>query len=178
MTNTALVSVTQQRKARKPRILIAVDVQNMQNGTARLDYAGLVRGYQECGELVTAMAFVTDAPTQVNLQLMLVQNGYEVVRVRPTANGSGELKGDADIQLAFRLGREVERRRLGKGDIVVLCTGDGDFAPIVEWLRLRDIRVEVVAFKGSTSPHLQIAASKFRPIDETPTLQYKPVSAA
>jgi uncharacterized LabA/DUF88 family protein len=72
----------------------------------------------------------------------------------------------------------VERHRLGKGDIVVLCTGDGDFAPIVEWLRLRDIRVEVVAFKGSTSPHLQIAASKFRPIDETPTLQYKPVSAA
>jgi len=179
MTKTAIVSMAKQRKTRKPRVLLVVDVQNMQDRAFRLDYANLFGICQSMGELVSAAAFVTDTPAQINFQLMLSQNGYQVMRVRPVSNGSGETKCNADIQLAFWLGREVEKHRLGRGDTVVLCTGDGDFTQIVEWLRARDIRVVVIAFRRCTSPHLQIAASEFYPIEETPALQHtKPVSAA
>jgi uncharacterized LabA/DUF88 family protein len=181
MTGTAVVSMNRQtqRKARKSRVLLAVDAQNMQSPAFRLDYTNLFGICQSMGELVSAAAFVTDTPAQINFQLMLAQNGYQVMRVRPVSNGNGESKSNADIQLAFWLGREVEKHRLGRGDTVVLCTGDGDFTQIVEWLRARDIRVVVIAFRRCTSPHLQIAASEFYPIEETPALQHtKPVSAA
>jgi hypothetical protein len=182
MTQTAVVSMSRQtqRKARKARVLLVVDVQNMHNPEFRLDYANLFGICQSMGELVSAAAFVTDTPHhQINLQLMLAQNGYQVMRVRPVSNGNGASKSNADLQLAFWLGREVERHRLGRGDMVVLCTGDGDFTQIAEWLRMRDIRVVVVAFKSCASPHLQIAASEFYPIEENPALQYtKPMSAA
>jgi uncharacterized LabA/DUF88 family protein len=181
MTRTAVVSMNRQtqRKARKSRVLLVVDVQNMQDRAFRLDYANLFGICQSMGELVSAAAFVTDTPNQINFQLMLSQNGYQVMRVRPVSNGSGETKCNADILLAFWLGREIERCRLGRGDTVVLCTGDGDFTQIVEWLRARDIRVVVIAFRSCTSSHLQIVASEFYPIEETPILQHtKPVSAA
>jgi len=175
MTNTAVVSMGRQRTARKPRVLLVVDVQNMQHPAIRLDYVNLIEFCRSMGKLVSAAAFVTDStdPFRINFQLMLRQNSYQIMRIRPVFNASGEMKCNADIMLAFWLGREIEKHRLGRGDIVVLCTGDGDFTQIAEWLRARDIRVVVVAFGSCTSSHQQIVASEFHPIEETPILQQK-----
>lgn len=155
------------------RVLLVVDAQNLRHPTVRPDYAQLLQIYEKVGELAASVAFVTDTPETVNFQLMLRYNGYEVKPVRPLTNGNGEAKCNADLAIAFWLGRAVEQYRMKRGDVVVLCTGDADFTSIVEWLRARDITVVIIGYKACTSHHMQIAATQFHAIEETPGLQYK-----
>jgi uncharacterized LabA/DUF88 family protein len=69
----------------------------------------------------------------------------------------GMKKGDWDVGLA------VDAIKLGsKLDAIVLVTGDGDFAPLVEYLKTKDgCQVEVVGFGRSTSGHLKELADDF-----------------
>lgn len=168
---------TKARKVRMRRILVAVDAQNMRHPTVRPDYAQLLRLYTELGEVI-AVAFVTDSPETTNFQLMLRRNGYDVHAVRPILNGNGEAKCNADVAMAFWLGRLTELYKLRRGDLVVLCTGDADFTSIAQWLRARDISVVVVSYRTCASPYLQIAADQFYAIEETPVLQRSEVSNA
>lgn len=164
------------RGRRARRVLLVVDAQNLRHPTVRPDYAQILQLYDKVGELVASVAFVTDSPETVSFQLMLRHNGFEVKPIRPLTNGNGEAKCNADISIAFWLGRAVEQYRMKRGDVVVLCTGDADFTGIVEWLRARDITVVVIGYKACTSHHLQIAASQFHAIEETPILQRREAS--
>jgi uncharacterized LabA/DUF88 family protein len=49
----------------------------------------------------------------------------------------------------------------------VLCSGDGDYVPLVEYLRWRGCRSEVWAFPGATALALRQAADAFHPLDES-----------
>ena len=51
---------------------------------------------------------------------------------------------------------------------VVLITGDGDFIPLVEYLKAKGIQVEVVAFARSTSQRLQETAEDFTDLGGDP----------
>lgn len=53
-------------------------------------------------------------------------------------------------------------------DVVVLGSGDGDFVDIIEVLMERGIRVEVVAFKETTSQRLIDAVDRFVHLPEIP----------
>jgi len=54
-------------------------------------------------------------------------------------------------------------------DVVILVTGDGDFLPLVDYLKWGVGRfVEVAAFKRSASAKLQEAADKFINIEDIP----------
>jgi uncharacterized LabA/DUF88 family protein len=69
----------------------------------------------------------------------------------------GAKKGDWDVGLA------VDAITLApKLDAIVLCTGDGDFVPLVEYLqRHMGTQVEVVSFGQSSSSKLKDAADDF-----------------
>jgi uncharacterized protein (TIGR00288 family) len=69
----------------------------------------------------------------------------------------GMKKGDWDVGLA------VDAIELGeKLDAVVLVTGDGDFAPLVEYLQIKSgCQVEIIAFGRSASNHLKEIADDF-----------------
>lgn len=69
----------------------------------------------------------------------------------------GMKKGDWDVGLA------VDAIELGeKLDAVVLVTGDGDFAPLVEYLKIKHgCQVEIIAFGRSASAHLKEIADDF-----------------
>jgi hypothetical protein len=54
-----------------------------------------------------------------------------------------------------------------KLDAIVLMTGDGDFVPLVDTLKAKGCRVEIVSFDGSTSGELIKAADQFIPIHES-----------
>lgn len=46
-------------------------------------------------------------------------------------------------------------------DTIVICSGDGDFVPLVEYLKNNGRRVEVMSFGRSTSLKLKEAADEF-----------------
>ena len=54
-------------------------------------------------------------------------------------------------------------------DVIILVTGDGDFLPLVDYLKWGAGRlVEVAAFRRSASSKIQEAADRFVNIEEVP----------
>jgi uncharacterized LabA/DUF88 family protein len=52
--------------------------------------------------------------------------------------------------------------------VIVLCSGDGDFVPLVEYLKNQGKRVEVIAFERTTSSKLKEVADEFFDIGSDP----------
>ena len=56
-----------------------------------------------------------------------------------------------------------------KLDTIILISGDGDFVPLVEYLKInKGCQVEVVSFGKSSSQKLKEAADDFIDLDEDP----------
>lgn len=93
---------------------------------------------------------------------VLTRMGYEIktkeLKIRP----DGTAKGDWDMGIAIDSIAIAD-----KVDTIVLVSGDGDFAPLVEMLKARGCRVEIVAFERSAARELIEAASIFIPIEES-----------
>ncbi|MDP1993658.1 MAG: NYN domain-containing protein, partial [Ignavibacteria bacterium] len=71
----------------------------------------------------------------------------------------GQKKADWDVGIV------VDAIRTAPGvDVIVLCSGDGDFIPLVEYLKNQGKRVEVVAFGKTTSSGLKEVADEFTDI--------------
>jgi uncharacterized protein (TIGR00288 family) len=72
-------------------------------------------------------------------------------------------KADWDIGLA------VDAIKLSeKLDCVVLVTGDGDFVPLIEYLKSKGQQVELIAFSKSASSKLIDAADDFTDLSKNP----------
>jgi uncharacterized LabA/DUF88 family protein len=71
---------------------------------------------------------------------------------------NGRLKCDFDLEMALDVQEFVARAR---PDIVVLVSGDGDFTPLAQRLRLQGVRVEVASAPGSVSAALRAMANGF-----------------
>ncbi|MEK7508118.1 MAG: NYN domain-containing protein [Patescibacteria group bacterium] len=78
--------------------------------------------------------------------------------------GDGLKKADWDVGMA------VDAIRMSSFlDVVIIVTGDGDFIPLVDYLKWGAGRlVEVAAFKRSASAKIQEAADRFINIEEIP----------
>jgi len=76
----------------------------------------------------------------------------------------GMKKADWDVGMA------VDAIRMsGSLDVVVLVTGDGDFLPLIDYLKWGQGKlVEVAAFRRSASAKIQEAADRFINIEEIP----------
>jgi uncharacterized LabA/DUF88 family protein len=76
----------------------------------------------------------------------------------------GMKKADWDVGMA------VDAIRMSSFlDVIILVTGDGDFCPLVDYLKWGAGRlVEVAAFKRSASSKIQDAADKFIAIEDIP----------
>lgn len=73
----------------------------------------------------------------------------------------GAKKGDWDVGLA------VDAIRISNSvDSLVIVSGDGDFVPLVEYLKNQGKRVEVIAFGKSSSRSLVESADEFYDLDK------------
>lgn len=52
-------------------------------------------------------------------------------------------------------------------DTIVLCSGDGDFLQLVEYLKNQGKRVEIIAFGRSASAKLKEMADEFNDLGES-----------
>ncbi|OGZ00609.1 MAG: hypothetical protein A2946_03250 [Candidatus Liptonbacteria bacterium RIFCSPLOWO2_01_FULL_53_13] len=114
--------------------------------------AGLARGNEHVGSSESAFF---DA---------LVKAGLELRMKNLQVYGDGLKKGDWDVGMA------VDAIRMASFlDVVILVTGDGDFLPLVDYLKWGMGRlVEVAAFHKSASGKLQEAADRFINIEDIP----------
>jgi len=70
-------------------------------------------------------------------------------------------KADWDV------GITVDAIRISQScDAIVLCSGDGDFLQLVEYLKNQGKRVEVVAFGKSSSAKIKESADEFIDLEE------------
>jgi uncharacterized protein (TIGR00288 family) len=85
-------------------------------------------------------------------------------RIKPLQEYYGGLKkADWDVGIvidAIRAANSV--------DVVILVSGDGDFIPLVEYLKNQGKRVEVIAFGRSTSSKLKEEADEFIDLEDSP----------
>ena len=51
-------------------------------------------------------------------------------------------------------------------DVIVLMSGDGDFVPLIEYLKNQGTQVEAIAFGKSASTRLREAADDFTDLSE------------
>ncbi|MEE9514551.1 MAG: NYN domain-containing protein [Candidatus Brocadiales bacterium] len=151
------------------RVAVFVDVQNMFYSAkalhqSKIDYSKLLQEIIGERKLIRAIAYVVKKSDvdQSSFTDALERLGYEIkskdLRLRP----DGTAKGDWDMGIA------IDTIAIApKLDTVVLVSGDGDFAPLLEMLKAHGCRVEVVSFRKSTSVELIDAATKYTAIEES-----------
>ncbi len=177
------------------RVGIFVDVQNLYHSAknlyqGRVNYAELIKHLVAGRQLIRAMAYV------VKSEGVEPQRGYEGVRppaARP-AQAEGGISSEAsffealekaglelrmkDLQIYaggmkkadWDVGMAVDAIRMSSFlDVIVLVTGDGDFLPLIDYLKWGAGRVvEVAAFRRSASSKIQEAADRFVSIETVP----------
>lgn len=145
------------------RVAIFIDTQNMYHTAkhvhgARVNFANLVQTAVGTRQLVRAIAYVAKSKTGEESAFFeaLIQNGIELKIKDVQEFSSGAKKADWDV------GMTVDAIAISpRVDVVILATGDGDFVPLVEYLRSHGVISEVISFAESTSQALRESADAF-----------------
>lgn len=187
----------QDPKYSNQRVGIFVDVQNLYHSAknlyhGRVNYSELIKNLVGERQLIRAMAYV------VKSEGVEPQRGAERTPATRTTRQSEEKNGELSSEAAFfealekaglelrmkdlqiyaggmkkadwDVGMAVDAIRMSAFlDVIILVTGDGDFLPLVDYLKWGAGRlVEVAAFRRSASSKIQEAADRFVSIEEIP----------
>ncbi len=162
------------------RVGIFIDVQNIYHSAknlyqARVNFDHLIKTLTKDRFLIRTIAYVVksegivpqehpggeesffDALRKAGIELRLKD-----IQVYP----GGAKKADWDVGLA------VDAIRMGQSlDTVILVTGDGDFVPLVEYLKWgMGKQIEVAAFSRTTSARLKEVADAFIELESIPKI--------
>ena len=153
------------------RVGVFVDVQNLYY-SARAMY----ESYVNFGKIVETaigkripirtIAYVikSDAPKEQGFFDALANYGIELKSKDIQIFAGGAKKGDWDVGIAIDAVKIADRL-----DVIVLVTGDGDFTPLVTYLREnKGCRVEGMSFGRSTSAKLIEHLDQFTDLDADP----------
>ena len=156
------------------RVGIFIDVQNIYHSAkhlyhSRVNFRELLRVLSAHRPLIRAIAYVVKSETALGEESFfeaLRQVGMELRLKDLQVYPDGTKKADWDVGMA------VDAMRMAPSlDAVVLVTGDGDFAPLVEYLKWgMGKQVEVAAFRRTSSGRLREAADLFIDLEKTPKL--------
>ena len=166
LTASKTEKIAPRNNSDKQRVGVFVDVQNMfyaakDRYNARLDYIKLLDMIVGDRAVVAAVAYVVQMPEvdQTAFISFLEHNGYNVKSKELRMRLDGSAKGDWDMGIAIDIISMLDGL-----DVIILASGDGDFCALVEMVREKGCRVEVVAFPHNTSIDLQQKADEFFPI--------------
>lgn len=154
------------------RVLVLFDVQNLYHSArnlygARVNFSQILKSAVGERKLIRAFGYVVRTKTGEEKPFFdaLIKLGIET-RVKDLQEFYGGLKkADWDVGIvidAIRAANSV--------DTICLCTGDGDFIPLVEYLKNQGKRVEVLAFGRSSSLKLKEAADEFIDLENSPEM--------
>ncbi len=150
-------------KPKEQRVEVLIDVQNLYHSaknlfSARVNFQKVMEKALDGRRLIRAFAYVVSTKTGEEKPFFEALTGMGIeTRVKELKEFyGGAKKADWDVGIV------IDAVRTAPGvDVVVLCSGDGDFIPLVEYLKARGKRLEVLAFKKTTSSELQGVADEF-----------------
>ena len=155
-------------KHKDQRVGVFVDVSNMYHSAknlygANVNFANILEEAVAGRKLIRAIAYVIRSQTQEEEGFFgaLEKQGFEVKQKDLQVFVTGEKKGDWDVGLAVDAIKFI-----GKLDVIVLVTGDGDHIPLVEYLRGNGCIVEALAFGKTTSGKLREVVDDFTDLGE------------
>lgn len=150
------------------RIGVFVDVQNLYYSArniynSRVNFNEILHSAVGDRNLIRAIAYVikADMPEEHTFFDALDKAGFEVKSKDLQTFYGGNQKGDWDVGITMDI-----IKMMNKLDVVVLCGGDGDFLPLVEYCQMSGVLVEVCAFGKSTSSKIKEAADDFIDLDQ------------
>lgn len=157
-------------KNKNQRIVVLIDVQNLYHSAknlygARVNFKNLLLEAISGRNLIRAIGYVakSDEPGEASFFDALEKAGIEIRVKDLQVYPDGTKKGDWDVGLA------VDAIRLSsKADAIVIVSGDGDFIPLVEYLKALGNQVEIIGFGRTTSNTLKEIASDFYDLDSQP----------
>ena len=157
-------------KHKNQRVSVFIDVQNLYHSAkhlykARVNFKEVVKTAVAGRSLVRAIAYVisTESGEEKGFFDALTKLGIETKQKELQVFFGGAKKADWDVGIA------VDAMRLAPSvDAVVLCSGDGDFTPLVEQLQSMGKQVEVITFGKSASARLKEAADDFTDLCDEP----------
>ena len=155
-------------KPKEQRVEVLIDVQNLYHSAknlyqARVNFDEVLKKAIAGRKFIRAFAYVVRTKTGEEKAFFeaLIKLGIET-KVRDLQEFyGGTKKADWDVGIV------IDAIRTAPGvDVVVLCSGDGDFIPLVEYLKNQGKRVEIIAFGKTTSLKLKEAADEFLDIEK------------
>lgn len=155
---------------KEQRVAVFIDVQNMYHSArnlfnARVNFKEVVDAAVAGRKLIRSFAYVVRTKTGEEKAFFeaLIKEGIET-RVKDLQEFyGGAKKADWDVGMAIDAVRTADIV-----DTVVIVSGDGDFLPLIDYLKGRGRRVEVVAFGRTTSLKIKEGADDFLDIEEVP----------
>lgn len=164
----------------KQRVGVFVDVQNMYYSakalySAKVDFGKILELGLANRTLVRAFAYVIKADNKQEQPFFdsLQKRGLEIKAKDLQTFHGGNKKGDWDVGIAMDI-----MRLANKLDVVVLVSGDGDFAELLKHVKALGCRAEVIAFGQSASSLLRAETERFIDLsdykEEVLIKQFKP----
>jgi uncharacterized LabA/DUF88 family protein len=156
-------------KHKEQRVGIFIDAQNLYHSArfihhGRVNFEEVLREVLAGRKLVRAIAYVitTDSGEERGFFDALTKMGIETKTKDLQIFSSGNKKADWDVGLA------IDAIKLApKLDAVIIVSGDGDFIPVIEFLK-NSCQVEVAAFGKSASGKLKEVVDDFTDLDLNP----------
>jgi len=157
-------------KHKEQRVAIFIDTQNLYHSAkniyhAKVNFDAVVKAALGDRKLVRAIAYVvtTESGEEQSFFEALEKIGIEVKTKDLQIFFGGAKKADWDVGLAIDAIKHSQ-----KVDAIVLASGDGDFVPLVEYVRSQGCQVECIAFGKSSSSRLRESIDDFIDMDDSP----------
>jgi uncharacterized LabA/DUF88 family protein len=161
------------------RVAILIDTQNLYHSAknlykSKVSFGDVVAAALGDRKLIRAVSYVvnTESGEEMPFFEALEKVGIEIKTKDLQIFYGGAKKADWDVGLA------VDAIKLAqKVDAIVLATGDGDFIPLVEYVKSQGCQVEAITFGRSASSGLKAVVDDFIDMDEDPNrylIGYRP----
>ncbi len=162
------------------RVAILIDTQNLYHSAkslykSKVNFGNVVKTALGNRKLIRAVSYVvnTEGGEETAFFEALEKVGIEIKTKDLQIFYGGAKKADWDVGMA------VDAIKLAhKVDAIVLVTGDGDFIPLVEYVKSQGCQVEAITFGRSASGKLKETVDDFTDMDENPhqyLIGYKPI---
>ena len=152
------------------RVAILIDTQNLYHSAknlykSKVNFGAVVKAALGERKLIRAVSYVvnTESGEEAPFFEALEKVGIEIKTKDLQIFYGGAKKADWDVGLAIDAIKFAN-----KVDAIILATGDGDFIPLVEYVKNQGCQVEVITFGRSASSRLREVVDDFIDMDEHP----------